>query len=93
MDILKDLPAELQNKVFYYGAEHPCATAIREEFDKQFEKYYKLHLLQQCMFEEVPDPKSKVYDDFKIHVQFRYFWKRNWTRPDFRSKWYINEAE
>ena len=93
MDIIKDLPTELQNKVFFYFAQHPCATLIREEFDRQFEKWYKLHLIHKRTFNEAPDPESKVYDNFKIHFQNRYFWECNWERPEFRRRWYSNEAE
>jgi hypothetical protein len=27
---IKDLPTELQNKIFYYTAEHPCAKMIKD---------------------------------------------------------------
>ena len=27
---IQDLPTELQNKIFYYAAEHPCAKMIKD---------------------------------------------------------------
>ena len=30
---IKDLPGELQNKVFYYYAEHPISTIFKREFN------------------------------------------------------------
>ena len=27
---INNLPLELQNKIFYYAAEHPCAVMIKE---------------------------------------------------------------
>ena len=30
---IKNLPLELQNKIFYYYAEHPCARMIRKHIE------------------------------------------------------------
>ena len=29
--MISDLPVELQSKIFYYYAEHPCAKMIKEQ--------------------------------------------------------------
>ena len=31
--MISDLPVELQNKIFFYAAEHPCATIIRRHIE------------------------------------------------------------
>ena len=36
MDIVKNLPNELQNKVFYYIAEHPVASLMKRQFQCQY---------------------------------------------------------
>ena len=36
MDIVKNLPNELQNKVFYFAAEHPTATCLKRTWFCQF---------------------------------------------------------
>ena len=28
---IKDLPVEIQNKIFFYYAEHPCAVMVKDE--------------------------------------------------------------
>ena len=30
---IQDLPIEIQNKIFYYYAEHPCARMIKEVYN------------------------------------------------------------
>ena len=34
MDILNKLPQEIENKVFYMIAEHPCSTIIKDEYNR-----------------------------------------------------------
>ena len=36
MDLVKNLPNELQNKVFYYIAEHPVASLMKRQFQCQY---------------------------------------------------------
>ena len=33
---VQDLPIELQNKIFYYTAEHPCAKMIKDIYKEQY---------------------------------------------------------
>ena len=39
---IQDLPIELQNKIFYYTAEHPCAKMIKEVY--KFDVYVPIIL-------------------------------------------------
>ena len=32
---IQDLPIELQNKIFYYAAEHPCAKMIKDIYKEE----------------------------------------------------------
>ena len=32
---IQDLPTELQNKIFYYAAEHPCAKMIKDIYKEK----------------------------------------------------------
>ena len=32
---IQDLPIELQNKIFYYAAEHPCAKMIKDIYKEK----------------------------------------------------------
>ncbi len=34
---IKELPREIQNKIFYYYAEHPIATLFKKESEIEFE--------------------------------------------------------
>ena len=34
---IKHLPQEIQNKIFYYYAEHPIATLLKKESEIEFE--------------------------------------------------------
>jgi hypothetical protein len=36
--MISDLPVELQNKIFFYAAEHPCAKIIKQQCDYIFNK-------------------------------------------------------
>lgn len=36
MNIVQQLPTELQNRVFYYYAEHPCAVLVKEWYHRCF---------------------------------------------------------
>ena len=33
---IQDLPNEIQNKIFYYYAEHPCAKMIKDIYKKEY---------------------------------------------------------
>ena len=45
MDILKKLPQEIENKVFYMVAEHPCARAFKGGVKIKKGTYMGDHLL------------------------------------------------
>jgi hypothetical protein len=32
---IQDLPTEIQNKIFYYAAEHPCAKMIKDIYKER----------------------------------------------------------
>jgi hypothetical protein len=36
--MISNLPVELQNKIFFYAAEHPCAKIIKQQRDYIFNK-------------------------------------------------------
>ena len=42
--MLKDLPSELINKVFYLSFEHPCSKLIKKAFHEDVEEVYVKHL-------------------------------------------------
>ena len=45
MDILKKLPQEIENKVFFMIAEHPCARAFKQGVKIKKGAYMGDHLL------------------------------------------------
>ena len=47
MSSIDNLPSELQNKIFYYYAEHPCAEMIKA-YQPPFMKYPTIGTCQIC---------------------------------------------
>mgnify|MGYP001105045001 CR=1 FL=1 len=52
---MKNLPQEIQNKIFYYHAEHPTARIIKQEINNLFndykQRYYKYITINNILFE------------------------------------------
>ena len=42
--MISDLPLELQNKIFFYAAEHPCAKMIKQKMLAPFLKHRSMWL-------------------------------------------------
>lgn len=49
MDILNKLPQEIENKVFYMVAEHPCARIIKNHINEVFLTHY-CYDFYKCFF-------------------------------------------
>ena len=80
---IQNLPNELQNKIFYFTAEHPCAKMIKDEKDKQrsmmietvdedtankhFSKVYFLDYYFEKLLRKVKN-KKKRRNDYVMNV-------------------------
>ena len=51
---IQDLPIELQNKIFYYTAEHPCAKMIK--------KIYKYDVYEPLFFSADENGRLQLVD-------------------------------
>lgn len=56
---IQDLPTELQNKIFYYAAEHPCAKMIKKI---HYNYIYKEEQKYNCNYFKISNNKSIIKD-------------------------------
>ena len=62
---INELPVEIQNKIFYYYAEHPCSAMIKsfmvcEVCDRRKQTYHKCNYCKQ-LFCPFCDEYEKIY--------------------------------
>ena len=77
MDVAKSLPVELQNKVFYYCFQHPCATMVQEEMDRRFEHAFQTYDWEARYIRRGRFTKREVFDMNRRNFSMHYFMNRN----------------
>ena len=71
-----DLPKELQNKIFYFYAEHPCAKILKDELNSLFA--FHTQKLREYMNERkalhifMAHTTEVLYDTFRCLQRFIY---------------------
>ena len=72
---MNSLPQEIQNKIFYYHAEHPTARIIKQEINNLFNdyknRYYKYITINNILFETFQQFFYEYYFS-KPSIQFGY---------------------
>ena len=71
--MISNLPVELQNKIFYYCAEHPCAKMIKNQIDDMF----------RCW----PCGKDIIYEYGCLYYEMRWFDDRLLMRTQKNIRW------
>ena len=77
MDVVKNLPNELQNKVFYYSFQHPCATMMQDEMDRRFEHVFQMYDWEVRYIRRGKFTKREIYDINRRNFSMHYFMNRN----------------
>ena len=72
---MDNLPQEIQNKIFYYHAEHPTSRIIKQEIGNLFaaykNRYYRYFTVNAILFETFQQFSSDYYFS-KPSIQFGY---------------------
>ena len=77
-DRISNLPVELQNKIFYYCAEHPCAKMIKHQIDDMFRCW-------RC-------GRDLLYEEGCLYYEMYWFNERLLMRTQKKIRWrYLRE--
>ena len=71
-----DLPVEIQNNIFYFSAEHPCAKLIKIEFNDLFKKSYEKYDYDS-RYVKIGIPIESLYNKYRLMFSMEYFTYRN----------------
>ena len=74
MDIMQQLPKELQWNVFRFYAQHPCAKLIHEQLESQFEHHC---ILYEYLKRYPTTSKHTLFDKSRRLFAMNYFLSRN----------------
>ena len=78
---IQDLPTELQNKIFYFSAEHPCAKMIKQDYKdcvdelvQDEDAYDEAYYTDKDCYDELAESNREIYfEQTELSLRNTYF--------------------